>query len=217
MNSSPFENIYRLRKVAEIDAKSCFICYKPSVFVLVTSNQKDFFYVCKLHLKTDKAFSEPIYESDERLSLIKELKKKEDTEKIIVFLINEKSSSWNKIMGWTDGSKKQISEDKNGNSKESEAMDRASGVGPGNSAENRKPLRNMSLSELQTQLKDVKADQIDLKAKIKHIEDETKIFKLNKDIFNIRLSNFGKKIYNQKRMQQIQLGSIFPTVPKNEV
>ncbi|PHH77406.1 hypothetical protein CDD82_3534 [Ophiocordyceps australis] len=47
----PFPNTYTHRKVADAAAKSCDICYKPSTSVLITPDQKDFFYVCTIHLK----------------------------------------------------------------------------------------------------------------------------------------------------------------------
>jgi len=54
-----FPNIYTHRKVAETASKACEICYKPSTSVLVTAENKDFFYVCPAHLK-DKGFCSPI-------------------------------------------------------------------------------------------------------------------------------------------------------------
>ncbi|KAE9377767.1 DUF1742-domain-containing protein [Stipitochalara longipes BDJ] len=54
-----FPNIYSHRKVADTASKACEICYKPSTSVLVTADNKDFFYVCPAHLK-DKGFCSPI-------------------------------------------------------------------------------------------------------------------------------------------------------------
>ncbi|RFU25422.1 hypothetical protein B7463_g10905, partial [Scytalidium lignicola] len=54
-----FPNVYFHRKVADNAAKSCEICYKPSSSVMVTPENKDFFYVCASHLK-DKKFCSPI-------------------------------------------------------------------------------------------------------------------------------------------------------------
>ncbi|VBB80648.1 Putative protein of unknown function [Podospora comata] len=53
-----FPNEYTHRKVAETSAKSCEICYKPSSSVLITSDSKDWFYVCPSHLK-DTGFCTP--------------------------------------------------------------------------------------------------------------------------------------------------------------
>ncbi|KAG7848102.1 hypothetical protein KL941_002281 [Ogataea angusta] len=51
--TSPFPNIYQLRRVSSDNAKPCTICYKSTQAVLVSS--PDFFYVCESHLK-DKQF-----------------------------------------------------------------------------------------------------------------------------------------------------------------
>ncbi|ERS99191.1 hypothetical protein HMPREF1624_04388 [Sporothrix schenckii ATCC 58251] len=54
-----FPNVYTHRKVAEGSAKGCEICYKPSTSVLITPENKDFFYICPSHLK-DRGFCTPI-------------------------------------------------------------------------------------------------------------------------------------------------------------
>jgi hypothetical protein len=53
-----FPNIYTHRKVAETKAKSCDICFKISSSVLITPDNKDWFYVCPAHLK-DTGFCTP--------------------------------------------------------------------------------------------------------------------------------------------------------------
>ncbi|KAK1833991.1 VPS4-associated protein 1 [Podospora conica] len=53
-----FPNVYAHRKVAETSAKSCDICFKPSTSVLITADNKDFFYICPSHLK-DPGFCTP--------------------------------------------------------------------------------------------------------------------------------------------------------------
>ncbi|KAK0625051.1 AAA-ATPase Vps4-associated protein 1-domain-containing protein [Bombardia bombarda] len=53
-----FPNVYTHRKVAETSAKPCDICFRPSSSVLVTPENKDFFYVCPTHLK-DRGFCTP--------------------------------------------------------------------------------------------------------------------------------------------------------------
>ncbi|KAL1849057.1 hypothetical protein Plec18170_007716 [Paecilomyces lecythidis] len=65
-------NIWHLRRVADNSAKACLICYKPSTSVLITPDNKDFFYVCPIHLK-DRGFCSPIVDSEKEAA-----KKKED-------------------------------------------------------------------------------------------------------------------------------------------
>ncbi|KAI1780933.1 DUF1742-domain-containing protein [Hypoxylon cercidicola] len=56
-------NIWNHRKVADTSAKACEICYKPSTSVLITPENKDFFYVCPSHLK-DRGFCSPIIDHE---------------------------------------------------------------------------------------------------------------------------------------------------------
>ncbi|KAI0479147.1 DUF1742-domain-containing protein [Xylariaceae sp. FL0804] len=56
-------NIWHHRKVADTSAKGCDICFKPSTSVLVTPENRDFFYVCPSHLK-DKGFCSPIIDHE---------------------------------------------------------------------------------------------------------------------------------------------------------
>lgn len=60
---APFKNLYKARKVAETEAKACHVCYKASNTVLVTLNQKDWFYCCPAHLK-DTNFCRLVHEDD---------------------------------------------------------------------------------------------------------------------------------------------------------
>ncbi|KAK3903793.1 hypothetical protein C8A05DRAFT_32451 [Staphylotrichum tortipilum] len=53
-----FPNEYAHRKVAEAKAKACDICFKLSSSVLITPDNKDWFYVCPAHLK-DTGFCTP--------------------------------------------------------------------------------------------------------------------------------------------------------------
>ncbi|EQK97900.1 hypothetical protein G6O67_004542 [Ophiocordyceps sinensis] len=61
--TAPFPNQYTHRKVADASAKSCDICYKLSTSVLITPDNKDFFYVCPIHLK-DVNFCTPRIDED---------------------------------------------------------------------------------------------------------------------------------------------------------
>jgi hypothetical protein len=38
--AAPLQNVWQVRTVAEISAKSCFICYKPTPKVLITPDSK---------------------------------------------------------------------------------------------------------------------------------------------------------------------------------
>ncbi|KAI0604044.1 DUF1742-domain-containing protein, partial [Pyrenophora tritici-repentis] len=68
------ENIWHHRRVAENASKACWICYKPTTSVLITPNNKDFFYICAGHL-SDRGFCLP--EADEAKRVEEEKKKDE--------------------------------------------------------------------------------------------------------------------------------------------
>ncbi|KAK6347655.1 hypothetical protein TWF718_005494 [Orbilia javanica] len=72
----PFQNVYIHRKVAEASSKPCMICFRPSTSVLITSCQKDFFYICPSHL-SDRGFATAIV--DEAAEA--EKRKKEEMDK----------------------------------------------------------------------------------------------------------------------------------------
>ncbi|KAK6524272.1 hypothetical protein TWF694_005926 [Orbilia ellipsospora] len=72
----PFQNVYIHRKVAETSSKPCMVCLKSSTSVLITSCQKDFFYICPVHL-SDRGFATAMV--DEAAEA--EKKKKEEMDK----------------------------------------------------------------------------------------------------------------------------------------
>ncbi|RYP62442.1 hypothetical protein DL771_009732 [Monosporascus sp. 5C6A] len=72
-----FPNVWHHRKVAETAVKACEICYRPSSSVLITPDNKDWFYVCPMHLK-DTKFCTPIIDHE----AIAARKKREEDEEI---------------------------------------------------------------------------------------------------------------------------------------
>lgn len=62
MANTAFPNEYTLRTVAEASSKPCVICHRPSTRVLITTDNKDFFYTCPSHL-TDRGFASPIVDA----------------------------------------------------------------------------------------------------------------------------------------------------------
>lgn len=56
------QNLYHRRLVAPAAAKPCFICHKPSTTVLITPDNRDFFFACIGHLK-DRGFASPAEET----------------------------------------------------------------------------------------------------------------------------------------------------------
>ncbi|PYH36472.1 AAA-ATPase Vps4-associated 1 family protein [Aspergillus neoniger CBS 115656] len=69
--SMSLQNIWHLRRVADTAAKACYICYKPSSSVLITPDNRDFFYVCPSHLQ-DRHFCSPIVDTEAAAAKAKE-------------------------------------------------------------------------------------------------------------------------------------------------
>ncbi|CAG7930895.1 unnamed protein product [Penicillium olsonii] len=74
-------NVYHVRRVAETSAKTCMICYKPSTTVMITPDNKDFFYVCPAHLQ-DRHFCSPIIDTEGQAKRQKEEAMAKEIEKI---------------------------------------------------------------------------------------------------------------------------------------
>ncbi|KAL8874254.1 MAG: hypothetical protein Q9174_000374 [Haloplaca sp. 1 TL-2023] len=82
--STPLQNVWHLRRVAEASAKPCDICYKPTTSVLITPDQKDHFYVCPGHLK-DRGFCTPVVDEAEAAAK----KRKEELDREIELIKKE--------------------------------------------------------------------------------------------------------------------------------
>ncbi|KAL9138422.1 MAG: hypothetical protein Q9175_000353 [Cornicularia normoerica] len=98
-------NVWHLRRVAEASAKPCDICYKPTTSVLITPDNKDYFYVCPGHLK-DRGFCTPVI--DEAKAAAKQ--KKEELDREIELIKKE----------YEDKMKKKKGKDRRGKDKDKE-------------------------------------------------------------------------------------------------
>ncbi|APA12442.1 hypothetical protein SS1G_03963 [Sclerotinia sclerotiorum 1980 UF-70] len=106
-----FPNIWTHRKVADTASKPCEICYKPSASVLITPENKDFFYVCPSHLK-DKGFATPII--DEAAIAAKKKKELDDEIERVKQEFEEKQKKKKEEDTSKKDDKEKDSKDKNG-------------------------------------------------------------------------------------------------------
>lgn len=113
------ENIYHHRRVAETSTKSCWICYKPTSSVLITPDNKDYFYICPSHLK-DRNFALP--DADEA-KIIEERKKKEQMDREVEAVKKEYEERMKKKKEKRKGKKED--EKKKEDKKEEEESDKA--------------------------------------------------------------------------------------------
>ncbi|KAK6463461.1 VPS4-associated protein 1 [Scheffersomyces coipomensis] len=193
-NQPPFPNIYHVKQVASTDSKSCSICYKLTSTVLLNDTKIDFLYICPGHLK-DSNFSDhledPDYDSLTKDKSDKTKKVEELTvqaEAIKPYLINQLISDYLP--------KKKKEGDDGDKSKDGASDDK--------------------YKTLQNQIKELNKELVTLNEKIN--EFKFKRYKLNNEIYKLRILNYNKALYNKIRHKKIQSDpSFFPTVPNNKI
>ncbi|KAG0673869.1 hypothetical protein C6P42_002507 [Pichia californica] len=191
---APFLNLYQVKHVADTACKACVLCYKPTNTVLITTDKKDWFYVCNIHLK-DKTYAKLLYCNDmgkdteaewkgkcnDIAKLKQELHKieKEEKEKL------DKEKSWlNNIPSWSSNKKDQAVEEK----------------------------------EKNEEVKEEKTKET-LQSELKHNENELKTFeranikyRLEKVFYRGRLMQDYKKKKQVEIEKKLAEGTLFPTL-----
>ncbi|RAL64538.1 hypothetical protein DID88_002012 [Monilinia fructigena] len=152
-----FPNIWTHRKVAETASKPCEICYKPSASVLITPENKDFFYVCPSHLK-DKGFATPII--DEAAIAAKKKKEMDDEIERVKQEFEEKQRK-----------KQKEKETANKNEKEKDGKDK----------------KNDGKEDEKKTDEKKKSDSASLPAQISTPDEEPRVFSLKKALYQQRL------------------------------
>ncbi|MCJ1324478.1 hypothetical protein MMC10_001140 [Thelotrema lepadinum] len=177
-------NVWHLRTVADSASRSCYVCYKPTTGVLITPDNKDFFYVCRGHLE-DRGFCSPIIDEaaaadkkkealDQEIEAIKkeyEEKKKKKGDKA-----KEKSKEQDK-----DGSKNQ----------------KQGGPDEEKEAEKEKDEKIKAATEKQ---KDV-------------AKDMPRIYSLHRNFYQMRLDKLRHAEIARRNRERLSNPSAFPAVP----
>lgn len=198
MAQPPFPNEYLSRLVGDSDSKACTVCYKPTTTVLLASNKADFFYICPFHLKDD-SFGTPIHpESYTKLLLERQaLEKKMEAADRKAEL--NKPYSWNKIMntiGWSKDDKKDDKDDNKDDKKdEKKSID--------------------SYKALVAEATVLKNELSTLNETIANFK--FKNYKLNKDIYRMRVNGLLQAKAKARRQQEMQNPSFFPSAPSNNI
>ncbi|KAI9886762.1 MAG: hypothetical protein M1823_001405 [Watsoniomyces obsoletus] len=189
-------NRYHLRQVAPASSKGCMICYKPTSSVLITVDNRDFFYICKGHL-SDKSFCSPIIDSEAIERAAKEAKereielvKKEYEEK--QRLKKEKEKEKNKKK---DKDKDKAGDKKNGKDDDDEDDD----------AKKKKKDDDVKNEEL-----GINKDEI-----LKIGQEEPRIFALHKSFYQLRLERLRNAELTKRNRERLLNPTVFPDVPKD--
>ncbi|KAJ5040993.1 uncharacterized protein L3040_005551 [Drepanopeziza brunnea f. sp. 'multigermtubi'] len=179
-----FANIYTHRKVADTASKACDICYKPSTSVLVSPENKDFFFVCPAHLK-DKGFCNPIInpaavaekKKEEMEAEIQRVKKEfEEKQKKKKEKEKEKESAKN-----TDKDKDKDKKDKKDDEK---------------AAEEKPEEKKLEIAAPASK------------------DDEPRVFALQKTFYQQRIDKKRNAEIAKRNRERLQNPNLFPQVPK---
>ncbi|MCJ1336801.1 hypothetical protein MMC09_002079 [Bachmanniomyces sp. S44760] len=183
------KNVYHLRKVADASSKPCLICYKQSSSVLITPDNKDYFYVCPSHLK-DKAFCSPIVDEaaaaakkkQEALDEEIELVKKEYEEKL-KSKRSKKKKDKEKEKDKDDGKKKEEDEEKKAEKE-----------------------------------RDDKIESLTSKDSVTSSKIETpRIYALNKQFYQMRNERYRNAEVAKRNQQRLKSPNAFPSVPAGDL
>ncbi|KAL1597360.1 hypothetical protein SLS59_007389 [Nothophoma quercina] len=187
MSKAPFENTYHHRKVAENATKPCNICFKPTSSVLITPNNKDFFYVCIGHL-SDRGFCQP---DAEEAASITERKNKEEMDREIEKVKKEYEEKQKLKKEKRKAKDKEKEKDKETKSNEEE--------------EDKKDEK----------AKDDKIKELTKSSESATAEPSARIYHLNKSFFQMRLDKLRNAEIAKRNRERLQNPSFFPSVPKD--
>ncbi|KAL4937534.1 VPS4-associated protein 1 [Aspergillus oleicola] len=183
-------NTWHLRRVADTAAKACLICHKPSSSVLITPNNKDFFYVCPVHLK-DRHFCSPIIDIE-----AEEAKKKDEAmEKEIEKVKKEYEEKQQR----KKEKKKEEFKDKD-KDKEKESLDE----------------KKTDTDKKDEKERDDKIDAIKKQSTTvtgTSTDDGPRIFSLHKNFYQMRIDRLRNMEAAKRNRQRLQDPSFFPSAP----
>ncbi|KAL4984754.1 VPS4-associated protein 1 [Aspergillus falconensis] len=177
-------NIWHLRRVADTAAKACLICHKPSSSVLITPNNKDYFYVCPVHLK-DRHFCSPIVDAQEEAAKKKAEAMAREIEKV-------KKEYEEKQQRKKEKEKKDDSKDDKDKDKDDSST----------KADDKKEEKE----------RDDKIDAIK-KQSTPTLDDSPRIFALHKNFYQMRVDRMRNIEAAKRNRQRLQDPSFFPSVP----
>ncbi|KAL4785743.1 VPS4-associated protein 1 [Aspergillus varians] len=187
-------NIWHLRRVADTAARACLICHKPSSSVLITPNNKDYFYVCPIHLK-DRHFCSPIINAEEE-----EAKKKAEA---MAREIEKVKKEYEEKQQRKREKKKDKDDSKDKDSKDT----------PENESSKKADADKKDEKELDDKIDAIKKQSTNTNPTISSPDDSPRIFELHKNFYQMRIDRMRNMEVAKRNRQRLQDPSLFPSVP----
>ncbi|GKZ85238.1 hypothetical protein AnigIFM56816_011004 [Aspergillus niger] len=195
--SMSIQNIWHLRRVADTAAKACYICYKPSSSVLITPDNRDYFYVCPSHLQ-DRHFCSPIVDTEAVAAKAKEEAMAREIEKVKKEYEERQQRKKNK-----DAEKEK--EKKDDDNKDKEKDDKSA---------------TKKGDEEDKKMQKERDDKIEsIKKSTTSSDDSPRVFALHKyyslllNFYQMRIDRMRNAEMARRNRQRLQDPSLFPSVP----
>ncbi|KAJ5673882.1 hypothetical protein N7462_009321 [Penicillium macrosclerotiorum] len=190
-------NVYHLRRVADTSAKACLICYKPSTSVLITPDNKDFFYVCPAHLQ-DRNFCSPIIDAEGDAARLKEQKMAEEIEKVKKEYEEKQKRRKEKKESSKDEQDKEKEKDKDKDKGDSKGYD-------DQKIANDEKERDEKINSIKNSGNEATPD------------NSPRIFALHKTFYQMRIDRLRGIEMAKRNQERMKNPSLFPSVPNREI
>ncbi|OCK75516.1 DUF1742-domain-containing protein [Lepidopterella palustris CBS 459.81] len=183
-------NIWYHRRVAEGSAKACWICYKPSTTVLITPDNKDFFYICVGHLK-DRGFC--IADEDE-VAATAARKRKEELDREIEKVKQEYEEKQKRRKEKRKEKEKEKEKDKEKDSKKADED------------EDTKDEKDKDDKEKLSKVKDQPKT-----------DEGPRVYSLQKNFYQMRLDRIRNAEIAKRNRERLRNPTNFPSVPSGDL
>ncbi|KAF2462526.1 DUF1742-domain-containing protein [Lindgomyces ingoldianus] len=180
------QNVWHHRRVADGSAKACWICYKPSTSVLITPDNKDFFYICVGHLQDGK-FCQP--DADEVVAAAAR-KKKEELDREIEAVKREYAERQKSKLERRKEKDQNRDRDKDSKKQDSEED------------KDDETTKDDSIKELSKSRDDSSS-----------ASDEPRIYSLNKSFYQMRVDRIHNAEVAKRNRERLKNPANFPSVP----
>ncbi|ERF76040.1 hypothetical protein EPUS_01373 [Endocarpon pusillum Z07020] len=184
-----FPNTWHLRTVAENSSKACYVCYKPTTRVLITPNNKDFFYICPGHL-TDPGFASPVIDAEAEAAKAKKAAMDLEIEKV-------KQEYEEKQKRKKEKKKKGKKDDGKGKEKEKEQEDEEED--------------GKAEKERDDKITSIKGGGGESKS-----DDIPRIYALHRNFYQMRIDRIRNAEMAKRAQQRVKDPTFFPSAPKND-